>query len=148
MSDDAETWQPVPGFPGYEVSDAGQVRSVPRRLADGRWDGGTVLAQSPDDRGYMRVHLRRDGRSTTRRVHVLVAEVFLGPRPAGRQILHRNDDKSRNGASDLRYGTARQNVWDRTRRERKERNKRRKKIATRQRDRVTPVATSLTRDDS
>jgi hypothetical protein len=89
-------------------------------LADGRWAGGVVLRATADGKGYLRVHLRNGGgKSSTKRVHVLVAEAFHGRRPAGKQILHRNDDKSRNGAADLRYGTRRQNDQDRKRRRRK-----------------------------
>ena len=39
-------------------------------------------------------------------VHDLVALAFIGPKPAGMQTCHNNDDKRNNIASNLRYDTA------------------------------------------
>jgi hypothetical protein len=99
-----------------------------------------VLAQGTDRKGYRTVTIRRGGQGTTKRVHVLVALAFYGRRPPGQQILHRGDDKSRNGVADLRYGTPRRNVLERVRRERRERKKgeRKEKIS------VTDRAVSVT----
>ena len=125
MSD--ERWLPVTGWPGYHVSSLGRVRSVPRVLGDGRRAGGVILRQRADAKGYPRVHLSDGTRQRTVRVHVLVAAAFLGPRPPGMQILHRNDDHSGNDVDSLSYGTARQNVRERVRRERNEKRKEEKK---------------------
>lgn len=46
-------------------------------------------------------------------VHALVAEAFLGPRPEGALILHRNDDGFDNRAENLRYGDREENEQDR-----------------------------------
>lgn len=62
-------WLPIDNYPGYEVSDAGQVQYRGRRLA-----------QTPNDGGYLRVKLA--GRN--RLVHVLVLGTFVGPRPSPR----------------------------------------------------------------
>jgi NUMOD4 motif/HNH endonuclease len=105
----SEQWKPVPGWDGYEVSDLGRVRSLDRILPGGQFCAGTVLKQSPDSRGYMRVSLQRGRKSSTKRVHVLVMEAFAGPRPAGMHILHKDDDKSRNDINSLRYGTGSEN---------------------------------------
>lgn len=120
----SEEWRPVPGWPGYDVSSLGRVRSVPRILGDGRTAGGVVLAQHRDGKGYARVTLSRGARSSVKRVHNLVALAFLGPRPRGMQVLHRNDDHSRNDIGSLRYGTPERNVRERTRRERRQKMKR------------------------
>lgn len=121
IADGGEEWRDIGGWPGYQVSSLGRVRSVNRTLPDGRAAGGVLLAKSPDSRGYNRVTLRKDGKSSTKRVHVLVAGAFLGDRPQGKQILHKDDDHSRDDAGSLSYGTAKRNVWERTRRERRER---------------------------
>ena len=138
-----ERWLPVAGWPGYEVSDQGRVRSSQRILPDGRTAGGVVLKQTPDRKGYLRVHLRNGGRSSTKRVHVLVATAFLGRRPQGKQILHRNDDKSRNGTADLRYGTRRQNDWDRRGRGRRKGTNRGSRKETASIYREPPVASAV-----
>jgi len=43
-------------------------------------------------------------------VHSLVAEAFLGPRPAGYDIMHLNGDRKDNRAANLRYGTRKENL--------------------------------------
>lgn len=120
-----EEWRPVQGWP-YDVSSLGRVRSIRRVLSDGRTAGAKLLAQPPDAKGYRRVTLRAAGRSRTVRVHVLVAEAFIGPRPKGLQVLHRNDDHSRNDVKSLRYGTDEENKRERMRREMKEKREARK----------------------
>jgi hypothetical protein len=101
-------WKSVVGHEGlYEVSDAGDVRSLPRPHARGR-----VLKQMTDPKGYRRVSLSKDGYARPRLVHHLVLEAFVGPRPAGQQCLHGDDDPAHNHVSNLRWGTARQNAYD------------------------------------
>lgn len=114
-----EKWKPVIGWPGYDVSSIGRVRSVPRILGDGRPAGGVMLRQRRDGKGYALVDLRSGSRKRTVRVHVLVAEAFIGPRPAGMQILHRKDDHSRNDVRSLRYGSGAENMQERVERQKK-----------------------------
>lgn len=116
-----EEWRPVTAWPAYDVSRLGRVRSVTRILGDGRRAGGKVLSQSRDSKGYWRVTLRNGPLRRTVRVHVLVAEAFIQPRPAGMQVLHKEDDHDRNDSGSLRYGTEKQNKTERMRRERRER---------------------------
>lgn len=135
---EAEEWRDIPGWLAYQVSSHGRVRSVPRALPDGRRSGGRILAQSADRKGYALVSLSGDGRSRTVRVHVLVAEAFLGPRPAGMQILHRNDDHSRNDVGSLRYGTDEENKAERGKRSRREK----KGVSKRERGQVKRVGSA------
>ena len=51
----------------------------------------------------MYVGLCRDGISETRTIHRIVAAAFLGPRPPGHDINHRDGDKTRNCVSNLEY---------------------------------------------
>ena len=116
------TWKTVANWDSYEVSDGGEVRSVGRVLKDGRVCGGRVLKQYRDDKGYCYVTLSDGKRLKTYAVHVLVMEAFGGPRPPGMEILHENDNHSRNGVADLRYGTKEENRaerWERHRRRRR-----------------------------
>ena len=111
-----ETWLPHPDWAGYYlVSDHGRVRSVTRRLSDGRLCGGLLLRQTRDSKGYFRVTLCRDGRQCTRRVHDLVMETHCGRKPAGRQVRHLNDRQADNRRVNLRYGTQSQNEKDKQR---------------------------------
>ena len=90
-----ETWVPIPSYAGYEVSDLGRVR---RCNASHGTEAGHVMFQSADGTGYARVHFRP-------LVHVLVAEAFLGPRPAGMVANHKDGDKAHNGAENLEWVT-------------------------------------------
>ena len=85
-----------PGNPAYLVSPDGTVYG-PRRFAL----KGHVL---PD--GYRRVTIA--GRHVLR--HLVVAETFIGPRPAGMQTNHIDGDKGNNRASNLEYVTPAENV--------------------------------------
>lgn len=97
-----EMWRHVPGAPAYEVSDRGRVRSYKRK------PGPRILAAPVNSEG--RPHVCLDGRS--RKVHQLVMEAFVGPRPSGQEVLHRDGDKSNNALTNLRYGTRSENRLD------------------------------------
>lgn len=100
-------WMPVLGYAGrYEVSSDGDVRSLLRPKP-------VVLRPGIDGSGYPLVVLTSpDGQRRTRRVHVLVAEAFHGPRPEGLQVRHVNGIASDVRAENLRWGTASENVHD------------------------------------
>lgn len=85
-----ETWKPIEGFPGYEVSDAGRVRSP----------FGNYIGRPSGPRGHVRVQLPGQ---QTRAVHQLVAEAFIGP-ARGRRVERRDRNPTNNSVSNLRYG--------------------------------------------
>lgn len=106
----AEEWRPIPLAPGYEASDQGRVRSFRR----GAPAGGRLLALPTDQAGYHVVRIFHDGAWRPRRVHQLVLEAFIGPRPCGAaEIRHLNDVKDDNRLSNLAYGTTAENMRDR-----------------------------------
>jgi hypothetical protein len=113
-----EIWVPVAGYEGlYEVSDMGRVRSLDRVLPHarlGKWRRrGIVLSASPvDGDGYLGVSLSKGGDQRCARVHHLVAEAFIGPRPFGLGVLHRDGKIPDNRATNLYYGTAQNNADD------------------------------------
>jgi hypothetical protein len=100
-----EQWKDIPGYEGrYAVSSLGRVSSTK--------DGATILLRAGRaSNGYLSVSLR----GKTRFVHHLVAEAFIGPRPAGAYVLHADDDKLNSAADNLRYGTPSENMHDMTR---------------------------------
>lgn len=104
-----EQWRPIPGFPGYEISDQGRVRSWRP------WRGQPVpriMRPLPDRAGYLRVAPFRDGRNVFRSIHRLVMEAFVGPLPDGMETRHLNGDKTNNRLSNLAYGTRSENTYD------------------------------------
>lgn len=117
-----EQWRPVVGYEGYyEVSDQGRVRSVDRVV--GR-NGGLASGRPVHIRGRMRklhrnvvsgylcVGLTKDGVGSTRTVHGLVMEAFVGPCPDGMEIRHLDGDPENSFRSNLSYSTHSDNVMD------------------------------------
>lgn len=110
-----EEWRPIPGFPGYEASDQGRVRSLDR-ISTGQLRNrvcGRLLAQQiKPGTGYLSVHLTINGRGFTRNVHVLIAATFLGPRPERMDVCHGNGERHDNRPENLRYDTRGANLRD------------------------------------
>lgn len=99
-------WRKIDGWP-YEVSDHGEVRRTDR--APGTRPG-LLLKPERDRWGYLKVGLRRTGeRQRKFLIHVLVAEAFLGMRPEGFTVNHRNGDKQDNRVGNLEWTTRSEN---------------------------------------
>jgi hypothetical protein len=118
-----ETWKPIPGYIGlYEVSDLGRVRAVERIIIQNNQHGTYartlrehIVAQLPSSKGYLRVHLSRNGVTKKHLVHHLVLEAHIGPRPSGMQACHRDDDKDNNELWNLKWASPEENIADRFR---------------------------------
>lgn len=115
-----EEWKQVEGYTGlYEVSNMGRVRSIPHFRYGRNWKnpGGyrymtreRILKQKCSRNGYMQVGLT--GTDHKRRyflVHSLVASAFIGPRPTGFVINHKNEVKTDNRIVNLEYCTQQYN---------------------------------------
>ena len=101
-------WKAIPGYPDYDVSDSGQVRS--RRRGTPR-----IMKLRPHRGGYKLVRLWcPDGNWKDHTVHSLVLLAFKGGRPEGLCIRHLNSDPNDNSLSNLAYGTLSENQQDRT----------------------------------
>lgn len=110
-----EEWRDIPEYEGlYQVSNQGRVRSLPRVVI--RSNGtplsvsGRTLKAAPNSGGYLCVGLSKADKQWVPRVHILVAQTFIGQRPAGYDINHKNGDKTDNRAENLEYVTRAQNV--------------------------------------
>lgn len=105
-----ERWLPVRGYEGvYEVSDLGRVRSVNRVDTYGRRRRGKVLKPAGQ---YPMVVLSCGGETTTRTVHSMVLEAFVGPCPAGMEGCHEDGDPWNCVLSNLRWDTRKANAAD------------------------------------
>lgn len=95
-----EVWRAIPDWP-YEVSSLGRVRRI-----------GTerIRKNNKGRHGYEYVDLWVGERRRFFRVAALVASAFIGPRPVGLQINHRNGTKTDNRAENLEYVTPRENI--------------------------------------
>ena len=111
-----ETWKSIPGYEGlYEVSDLGRVRSLDRIDTAGRRCKGRVLKPRPNEWNRYSVYLCKDGYNRIRKVHQLVLEAFVGPRPEGYEACHKNDESTDNRLDNLYWGTREQNIADQKR---------------------------------
>jgi hypothetical protein len=100
-----EVWAQVRGYEGvYEVSSLGAVRRCDRYHASPR------TLKPASKRGYLQVCLSMGGVMRTFTVHRLVCEAFIGPRPVGMDINHKNGDKADNSAPNLEYVTHAENM--------------------------------------
>lgn len=107
-------YRDVVGFPGYRVGDDGSVWTNHhwngRSPSPGAW---RPLKLKRHRHGYPAVILSRDGRPSTRLVHRLVMEAFVGPRPPGLVCCHNDGNPANNHLSNLRYDTPSANQRDR-----------------------------------
>lgn len=109
-----EVWVAIEGFDGYEVSNAGNVRSWLSKNGRGRARSPHALAALPfADSEYLRVSLRSGGVAFTKRVHRLVLEAFVGPCPEGLEGCHGDGNAANNRIENLRWGTKNSNAQDR-----------------------------------
>ena len=102
----------IPWAKGYFVSREGRVFS-----ATG-WRGLPLreLAPIPNGKGYLKVRLVVGGRRISVPVHRLVAEAFVGTRPSPfHEVRHLDGNRLNNAASNLAWGTRRDNATDRDR---------------------------------
>ena len=115
-----ERWLPVVGYEGYyEVSNIGRVRSLDRayQTKTGKaaiWRG-RILKHGLHDAGYPYVNLSVGNKQRVLKIHNLVLEAFVGPRPDGMVACHENDIPDDNRVENLRWDTHSSNGLDATR---------------------------------
>lgn len=101
-----ENWLPVVGYEErYRVSDHGRVMSINYR------NTGTQRLMKPgkDTYGYLQVCLQKGSKQVTKKVHAIVMEAFVGPRPPRHDINHRSGVKTENTLANLEYCTSSEN---------------------------------------
>lgn len=102
-------------MPGYEVSNLGRARSLPRFVSNGTPRRGRVLRQEKTSNGYLRVCVSVGDRKRHVLVHRAVADAFHGMCPDGMQVRHLDGTRDNNQAENLAWGTASENMRDRRR---------------------------------
>jgi hypothetical protein len=109
-----DLYMPVEGFPGYRVSDSGEVQSCWNRRGrrGGMTDSWLPLKSIRRGRDNLVVNLHRDGVKSARYVQHLVLAAFVGPRPPGLVCCHWDGDPSNNRVANLRWDTDQSNMDD------------------------------------
>lgn len=111
-----EVWKPVIGYEEYyEVSSFGRVRSLDRVIVDElgrvrRLKGVKVSLNV--NQGYNEIHLYKEGKRYPVKVCQLVLEAFVGLKPDGLIICHKNDVRFDDSLPNLYWGTWAQNRFD------------------------------------
>lgn len=122
-----EIWKAVIGFPLYEVSTMGRVRSLSRTYYRKHHLSGTRVAVKTSERilnGWKReqpgrgyivtafVALRRNNQTHMLRLHRVVLEAFCGPCPDGMEGCHNDGNPENNHINNLRWDTHVANIGD------------------------------------
>lgn len=108
-----EIWKNIPGYPGYQASSDGNIRSF---WTKGKYpkiiDVSTPRKNSVDSFGYQVINITGPTKKqSVQKVHRLVLLAFRGP-SSKKYGLHRNDNKSDNRIENLYWGTQKQNLDD------------------------------------
>jgi len=112
-----EEFRDVIGYEGlYQVSNLGNVKSLPKRVCNHRGCYTTkdiILKTAYNKKMYLQVKLYKDGQSKTRSVHQLVAESFLNHVRCGMTLVvdHVNSIRDDNRVENLRIVTNRENSY-------------------------------------
>lgn len=106
-------WRVIPGYPNYEISEAGAVR---RRLRVGSHKAGKIVAPRLKSTGYLCAYLTADGRRHGHHVHRLVALAFLGAPPGPKMhAAHKDGSRQNNHWTNLYWASPAENQRDRKR---------------------------------
>lgn len=89
----------INGYPNYKVSAKGAIIST-----------RGLRKTHVNPHGYHQVDLWKDGKSKTFRVHTLVAQAYIGDRPKGYVVNHKDGNKLNNHWTNLEYVTSRENT--------------------------------------
>jgi hypothetical protein len=93
-------WRLIEGYEDYSVSNTGQVWSIKSKR---------YLSQC-NRKGYLSVKLTHKNKGKSFSSHKLVAEAFLGKKPEGCIINHKDFNKQNNNASNLEFITQKENI--------------------------------------
>lgn len=114
--EEREIWKDIPGYEGeYQASTLGRIRSLDRYISNypsgQRFQKSVVLKQRPSEKTRNRLTVDLPGMKKTL-VHKLIMMTFVGPRPKGLEVCHKDGDESNNRLDNLRYDTKSNNQID------------------------------------
>lgn len=91
-----EKWKWINGFEGYYmISSFGTIKSFHKDKS------GKMISLKGKSGNYFTVNLRKPGKTKKSRVHVLVAESFIGEIPNGYEVHHIDNNKQNNVVTNL-----------------------------------------------
>ena len=111
-----ETWKEIVGFEGlYEISNLGRVNKLESisGINGAKYSSPErIINPHVGTRGYLAVNLRKDGKQCKKRIHQLLAIVFLNHVPNGFTMVvdHIDNNPLNNDLSNLQVITHRENI--------------------------------------
>jgi hypothetical protein len=110
-----EEWRTVKDFPDYAVSNLGRVKRIKKAKS---YPEGMILSPAEEKRllkngkkkGYLFVRLTNGKTIKIKKIHSLVLEAFVNPRPEGYECNHKDGVKSNNKLDNLEWVTRSENV--------------------------------------
>ena len=99
-----EIWKDIEGYEGlYQVSNKGRIKSLNRIDSRGHKVNEKILSSKPNNKGYLRVHLYKNGKRKPFSVHRLVAIAFI-PNPNNLlEVNHKDENKENNTVDNLEW---------------------------------------------
>lgn len=94
-----EQWKPIEGYPNYEVSNLGRIKS----LNYNHTNTEKLLKPQKDGCGYLFVSLCKDGKIKLSFVHRLVAQAFIENPNNLPQVNHKSEVKTENFVENLEW---------------------------------------------
>ena len=108
---DAEIFKEINDFEGYYISNLGRVKSCKRKIEK-------FIAIKDDTHGYLIVKLWKNNKQYSKKIHRLVAEMFI-PNPQNlRDVNHKDENKYNNCVENLEWVSHKDNINYRTHNER------------------------------
>lgn len=101
---DLENWKDIPGFVGYQVSNFGRIISFKQNAA------GRLLKPSQDKDGYLIVGLFDGNKTHMKRVHRLVAQLFIANPFNYPMVNHKDENKLNNCVDNLEWCNNQYNI--------------------------------------
>ncbi len=107
-----QTWKSIPGYEGYyEINMAGHIRRKSRaKILRKRLTENNILSTRINNWGYEEVRLSKEGKSSTKFVHKLLAQSFIENRHDKPEINHKNGIKTDNSLGNLEWVTHAENI--------------------------------------
>ena len=94
-----EIWKDIEGYPNYQISTMGRVKS----LGNNKTRKDKILKSYKNNKGYLVVHLYKEGKVKGYSIHRLVTSAFI-PNPNNLpQVNHKDEDKTNNRVDNLEW---------------------------------------------
>jgi hypothetical protein len=111
---DEEIWKPIPGFPFYEASDCGRIRSLDK-VVQHNYGGqsvrkGQILSQHINKKGYLRTGVTAHGKPKDCASHRLICSAFHCNPEQKKTVNHKFGNKLDNRPQRIEWATLHENI--------------------------------------